>query len=65
MLTLRSGLYTEYDLYHLLRVIELGQCKYQGHKECYDCVCRRACEDVERLKSHIQKLLDERSFSEK
>lgn len=65
MLTLRSGSYTEYDLYHLIRVIERGQCKYQGYKECYDCECRRACEDVKRLKLHIEKLLNEHSFSEK
>ena len=65
MLTLRSGSYKEYDLYYLIRVIERGECKYSGYKDCYDCECRRACEDVKRLKAHIQKLLNEHSFSEK
>lgn len=65
MLTLRSGLYTESDLYYLINVIEKGECPCHGVSICTVCNSRRACEDVKRLKEHIQKLLNEHSFLEK
>lgn len=65
MLTLRSGLYTESDLNYLINVIEKGECPCYGDSICAVCHSRRACEDVKRLKWHIQKLLNEHSFSEK
>lgn len=65
MLTLRSGVYAESDLYYLKSVIEHGECKYYGHAICDVCHSSHACEDVQRLKWHIQKLLNEHSFSEK
>lgn len=65
MLTLRSGLYKESDLYYLIRVIEHGECRYYGTEMCYTCQQKRACEDVKHLKSHIEKLLNEHSFLEK
>lgn len=65
MLTLRSATYTESDLIYLRSVIEQGECKYPGHALCDYCAGIRACQDLQRLKAHIQKLLIERSFSEK
>lgn len=65
MLTLRSGLYKESDLHYLIRVIERGECWFYGTEICYACQQKRACEDLKRLKWHIQKLLNEHSFLEK
>lgn len=65
MLTLRSGVYTESDLKYLITVIEQGESGYYGCEECRYCKCKRACEDLKRLNRHIQKLLNEHSFSEK
>lgn len=65
MLTLRSGLYTEADLNYLISVIEQGECRYYGYTMCNSCKMKRACEDMKRLKWHVQKLLNEHSFSEK
>lgn len=65
MLTLRSGVYKESDLYYLINLIDRGECKLYGHAVCAFCDSKRACEDVNRLRVHIQKLLNEHSFLEK
>lgn len=65
MLTLRSGVYKESDLYYLINLIDRGECKLYGHAVCAFCDSKRACEDAQRLKGHIIKLLNEHSFSEK
>lgn len=65
MLTLRSGVYKDSDLYYLKNLIDRGACKLYGHAVCAFCDSKRACEDLKRLKCHIQELLNERSFSEK
>lgn len=65
MLTLRSGVYKESDLYYLINLIDRGECKLYGHAFCAFCDSKRACEDVNSLRAHIEKLLNEHSFSEK
>ena len=65
MLTLRSGLYTESDLNYVINVIEKGECPLYGESICAVCHSKRACEDMKRLKWHVQKLLNEHSFLEK
>lgn len=65
MLTLRSGVYKESDLYYITNLIDRGECKLYGHAVCAFCDSKRACEDVKRLKAHIEKLLNEHSFLEK
>lgn len=65
MITLRTGSYTKTDLVYLLAVIERSECNHPSYKLCDECEMIHACTDLQRLKAHIQKLLNERSFSEK
>lgn len=65
MLTLRSDSYKESDLYYLINLIDRGECKIYGHAVCGFCESKRACKDVQRLKGHIIKLINEHGFSEK
>lgn len=65
MITLRTVSYTKTDLVYLLAVIERTECTCPTYKMCDECEMIHACTDLQRLKAHIQKLLNEHSFSEK
>ena len=64
MLTLRTNGYTEQDLVYLQEWLEQVQwyrfdkiCHDRRYEKCTSCQCKRACDDLIRLKLHVETLL--------